>query len=470
MDVSFRKKQLRQLHRFVKEQEAAIIEACRLDLGKPRQETLLMEVGMVVGDIAHMLEKLDEWTAPEYVSVDLINIADKCHIRRDPLGVVLIIGAWNYPVQLTLVPLVGAIAAGCCAVVKPSEVSPATAKMLEQLTDYLDPTCFQVVNGGVKETTGLLDEKWDHIFYTGSGHVGKIIQAAAAKHLTSVTLELGGKSPCVVDKGCDLRIVGRRVAWGRFINCGQTCIAPDYVLCIDSNDVPKLVSEIRAALKEFYTDNPKTCPDYGRIVNANHVHRLEKMLHDSGKIEIGGEFDAQERYFAPTVLSGVKPNDPVMRGEIFGPILPILTSASVDDAISFINERDKPLAMYVFSNESKNVEKILNKTSSGSTVVNDCLMQAAVASLPFGGVGPSGCGAYHGRLSFETFTHKKAVMIKDQNLEAVNDARYPRYTDQKLKLLTWLLFPSLPSESSFFSTKKIVLLVLVLSIFYKLSQ
>jgi len=471
LPLSFREKQLFQLHKFVKENETQIIEACKDDLHKPKQETLVMEVGMVVGEIALCLEKLAEWMKPEYVSVDMINAMDKCQIRRDPLGVVLIIGAWNYPIQLTLVPLVGAIAAGCCAVLKPYEVSPATAKLLERLTDYLDPSCYKVVNGGVKETTGLLEEKWDHIFYTGSGNVGKIIMAAAAKHLTSVTLELGGKSPAIIDKGSDLGIVARRLAWGRFVNCGQTCIAPDYVLCCDGSEVPKLVSEIKRALNEFYTEDPKTCADYGRIVNKNHVHRLQKMMEGSGRAAIGGDVDADNKYFAPTVLTDVKPTDPVMQNEIFGPILPILSVSSIDEAIDFVNARDKPLALYVFSNNAKNADKVLEKTSSGSALVNDCLMQAAVASLPFGGVGPSGCGAYHGKLSFDVFSHRKAVMKKDQNLEAINDARYPKYTDQKLKLLAWLLFPTVSEGgSSLFSTKKIIILIIILAVFFKMTN
>jgi aldehyde dehydrogenase (NAD+) len=435
LSEDFRRAQLEALNKMIDENEAALMDACSKDLHKNPKETAVMELGMAKADIALTLNHLTEWMAPEFVSTKIINAMDKCQIRRDPLGVVLIIGAWNYPLQLTLVPLIGAIAAGNAAIIKPSEVSEHSAAILADLIPrYLDGSLYKVVNGAVQETTVLLKEKYDLIFYTGNGVVAKIIMRAAAEHLTPTILELGGKSPCVVDKNVDVRVAARRIAWGKFINCGQTCIAPDYVLCEKSVEA-ELVSEIGKALKEYYGDNIQESKDYGRIVTDRHFGRLSKLMQSGGKVAVGGQTDAKDKFIAPTVLVDVDRRADIMKEEVFGPILPIVSIRDIDDAIAYINQNDKPLALYVFSKDGPVCEKVLKSTTSGSALANDCLMQAAVHTLPFGGVGGSGMGAYHGKGTFDCFTHKRAVMVKDLGLEAINAIRYPPYTDGKAKWL-----------------------------------
>jgi len=319
---------------------------------------------------------LEDWTKPVKPSVTLPYMVDDCRIVQDPLGVVLIIGAWNYPFQLVLVGLVGAIAAGNAVVLKPSEVSPHSAQaMADAVAKYLDPQAVRVVNGAVEETTLLLEQRFDHILYTGSSHVGKIIMGAAAKHLTPVTLELGGKSPCIVDGNSDLDVVGRRVAWGRFVNAGQTCIAPDYVLALPGVE-DKLVASIRKALREFYGEDPQKSPHYGRIVNKAHFNRLCKII--TGNV-VGGKTDEADLYIEPTILKGCTGESPAMRDEIFGPILPIVNVGSIDEAIAFINGREKPLALYVFSRDAAKCQKVADLTSSGGFIANDTLMHAAGA-------------------------------------------------------------------------------------------
>lgn len=361
---------------------------------------------------------------------------------RDPLGVVLIIGAWNYPVQLTLLPMVAAIAAGNAVIVKPSELSPHTAQLLADLfPKYLDKDFFRVVNGGVAETTKLLEQKLDFILYTGNGVVGRIIMAAAAKNLTPVCLELGGKSPVVVLDDADPVNAARRIAWGRFVNVGQTCIAPDYVLCSPAME-KKLVPQLEAAIKEYYGEDPQKSDSYGRMVNANHFRRVSGLI-EKEKVALGGQTDEAGLYIAPTVMTGITAESPAMQQEIFGPLLPILNIGSVDEAITFINDRDKPLSLYVFGKSSSQIKKVLTSTSSGSVVVNDTLMQAGVPTLPFGGVGASGMGSYHGKHGFDMMSHAKATMIKSQGLETPQKMRYPPYTDKKIGMLRRLMFKTL---------------------------
>jgi len=456
---AFRRQQLFNLAKLVDENEAQLCAAVEKDLRKPPAETSLMENGMILSDITLTLKNLSKWMKPQYVDAPLVNKFDNPQIRYEPLGVVLIIGAWNYPIQLTLVPLVGAIAAGNCVVIKPSELSPHTAQLIAELIPrYLDTTCFKVINGAVAETTAVLEEKFDHILYTGSGNVAKIVMAAAAKHLTPVTLELGGKSPAIVDKNVDLNVAGRRIAWGRFVNAGQTCIAPDYVLCPRELQ-PQLIKSIGDAVKEFYGGSPKDSRDFSRIVNVNHFNRVKNLLKD-GKVALGGEVDEKELFIAPTVLTDVNPDSSLMQNEIFGPLLPIVDCDSIEAAIKFVNNRDKPLSLYVFSSNKRVIEEVLNRTSSGGAVANDCLMHAGVHSLPFGGVGPSGLGAYHGKFSFDLFSHKKAVLVKDLSLESVNALRYPPYTEKKLSWLKWLVLKK-PSQSSSWLVKLLVVIPVI---------
>lgn len=452
----FRTEQLRQLYKLAEENKQRICDAVSQDLHKPYAECLLSELGLVMNDCVHSIQHLDEWMAPQKPSVDFINKFDNCQIRYEPLGVVLIIGAWNYPIQLTLVPLVGAIAAGNCAILKPSELSPATAKLLAELIPkYLDPKAYAVVNGAVTETSELLNHRFDHILYTGSSNVGKIIMSAASKHLTPVTLELGGKSPCVVDENVDVKVAARRIAWGRFMNSGQTCIAPDYLLChraVQSN----LVKELKAVLHEFYGSDPQTSPNYGRIVNERHFNRIKNLI-DENKIAHGGKTDEKDMYIEPTILINVSPEDKSMQEEIFGPVLPIVPISSPEEAIAFINEREKPLALYVFSKNKKVVEQVLRNTSSGGAIANDVLMHAGVKELPFGGVGHSGTGAYHGKHSFDVFSHKRAVMVKSLGLEFLNKPRYPPYTDKNVKMVEKMLVKKLPQKAGYPYLKALII-------------
>ncbi|CAD5120807.1 DgyrCDS9365 [Dimorphilus gyrociliatus] len=448
--LSWRRSQLEGIVKMVDENRDEIVAAMKEDLSKPKSETILMEVIQVRNDAIQHLNNLDKWLEREKISKSIELIMDNVYIQRDPLGVVLIMGAWNYPFQLALMPAVGAIAAGNCVVLKPSEVSPATAFVVEKLCrKYLDNDTFQIVQGGVTETTALLSERFDMIFYTGSTSVGRIVATAAAKHLTPVILELGGKSPCYVCPSSDLNISARRIVWGRFCNTGQTCIAPDYILC-PSEIQPELVRQLKKALVAFFGDDPQHCESFGRIVNKRNFDRIKRLIDDapSDKIVVGGKTDVESRFIAPTIIQNATADMLCMQEEIFGPVLPILTVKDEDAAIDFINSREKPLALYVFTKKSSIKEKFLNQTSSGSTCVNDTIMQAGISGLPFGGVGESGCGAYHGKFTLETFCHRKGVLEKKQGMEKLNDIRYPPYTDKKLKFLERLMAKG-PSRRQF---------------------
>jgi aldehyde dehydrogenase (NAD+) len=374
---------------------------------------------------------------PKKVSTSLAAFPGKSLIVREPLGVALVIAPWNYPFALVVNPLAGALAAGNCAVVKPSEVAPATSALLARiLPKYLDPEAVAVIEGGVPETTELLAQRFDHIFYTGNGAVGRIVMRAAAAHLTPVTLELGGKSPCLVDASANLEVSARRILWAKFYNCGQTCVAPDYIL-VEASVHDAFVAQLKATLREFFGDNPQQHKDYGRIVNARHHRRLMGLLPGSGQVAAGGQADEPDRYIAPTLLTQVPEDAPIMQDEIFGPILPILAVPNLDDAIHFVNARPKPLALYLFSSQDAAYEQVVSRTSSGGFVMNHAVIHLAVHGLPFGGVGESGMGAYHGEHSFDTFSHRKAVLKKGTALDM--PLTYPPYTEKKESWLRRLL-------------------------------
>ncbi|XP_028938378.1 aldehyde dehydrogenase family 3 member A2 isoform X2 [Ornithorhynchus anatinus] len=429
--VKFRIQQLKALQQMVKEKEKEILGAISRDLNKSEYNAYSHEVISILGEIDHVLEKLPEWAAPEPVKKNLLTMMDEVYIHSEPLGVILIIGAWNYPFVLVLQPLIGAISAGNAAIIKPSELSENTASLLAKiLPQYLDKELYQVVNGGVKETTDLLKERFDHILYTGSTSVGKIVMEAAAKHLTPVTLELGGKSPCYIDKDCDLDIACRRITWGKYMNCGQTCIAPDYILCEPAIQ-NQIVQKIKETVKEFYGEDIKKSPDYERIINVRHFKRLTTLL-EGQKIAFGGESDEATCYIAPTVLTDVKPESKVMQEEIFGPILPLVLVKNADEAIKFINQREKPLALYVFSRNNQLIKRMIDETSSGGFTGNDVVMHFTLISLPFGGVGNSGMGAYHGKHSFDTFSHRRSCLIKGLRGEVANKLRYPPNSQSKV--------------------------------------
>jgi aldehyde dehydrogenase (NAD+) len=434
-DLAWRKEQLRALRRMLAEREDDLLGALRTDLGKPAIEAFLTELAFVRAEIDVTLKQIDRWVKPERVSIPVKQQPGRARIHRDPLGVVLIIGPWNYPVQLLLAPLVGAIAAGNCAVLKPSEVSATVSETLARLLpQYLDQDAIRIVEGAVTETTALLEQRWDHVFYTGNGTIGRVVMAAAAKHLTPVTLELGGKSPTYIDASANIAVAAKRVAWGKFLNSGQTCIAPDYIL-VDRSVADAFVDALRSTVQEFFGDDPQQSPDYGRIINGRHFGRIAALVdgEGAGTPAFGGTRDEDDRYIAPTALVGTDPAARVMQEEIFGPILPIIPVDGVVAAIDFINGRDKPLALYVFAESKRVVDRVLAETSSGGVCVNATLYHLVPPTLPFGGVGESGQGAYHGRSTFETFSHRKSVLRKPTRLDP--PIAYPPYTEQKQKLL-----------------------------------
>ena len=434
--LSWRLSQLDALEHFLMERDQDIEDALRADLRKPPTEAFTSEAGIALSELRLTRKKLASWMKPERVRTSKIAMPGRSYIYREPLGATLIIGAWNYPLHLVLVPLIGAIAAGNCAVLKPSEVAPNVSALIAKwIPKYLDRKAVQVVEGSVPETTELLQEKWDHIFYTGNGTVGRIVMAAAARHLTPVTLELGGKSPCIVDESADLNMAAQRIVFGKFFNAGQTCVAPDYVLVHDHvHDA--LVNRMSSAIREFYGDDPKQSPDFARIVNERHHARLTRLLDDADVVA-GGENDVSDRYIAPTILKNVKEDDAVMQEEIFGPILPVISVPSVDSAIAFVNRRPKPLALYLFGRDKDVHDRVLAGTSAGGTTINHIWLHLGVDQLPFGGVGESGMGAYHGRLSFETFSHRRAVLKKP--LLPDPPLLFPPYSARKLRWIKRLL-------------------------------
>ncbi|MFW6051277.1 MAG: aldehyde dehydrogenase family protein [Myxococcota bacterium] len=430
--LAWRKQQLHAIKRMIEENEEAFTEAIRKDMGRSAFETTLAETGYLVGEVKYTLKHLDRWAKPKKVKAPMAAQPGKAYVQHEPLGVVLNIAPWNYPLQLALAPAIGAISAGNCVVIKPSEISAHTsAAIAEHVPKYLDADAVRVVEGAVPETQALLEQQWDHIMYTGNGGVARIIMEAAAKHLTPVTLELGGKSPVVVDRNVDLDVAARRIVWGKWFNAGQTCLAPDYVLVHKDVEQP-LLDRLRGTIQEFYGEDPKQSSDYPRIINDRHFERLSGMLSD-GEVVAGGQTEAKDRYIAPTVLKDVPEDAKAMQEEIFGPILPVVSVPDIETAIEKINSRPKPLGLYVFTKDSAVADKVLTHTSSGGACVNEAMGHFSCPELPFGGVGPSGMGAYHGRHSFETFSHQKAVLDKKTWFDPPQ--RYAPYDEKKLNFI-----------------------------------
>ncbi|MEO0942172.1 MAG: aldehyde dehydrogenase [Cyanobacteria bacterium J06642_12] len=426
--LEFRLEQLECLKQAIIDRQEDILAAAKADLGRPAFEAYF-EIA-TLAEVNKALKDLTRWMRPEKVKLGIDQFPGSAWRQPEPLGVVLIIGPWNYPFQLMMSPLVGAIAAGNCAVLKPSEHAPHTSKVVADIVNAaFEPDYVAVFEGEVDTSQQLLKEKFDHIFFTGGTEVGRIIMQEAAKTLTPVTLELGGKSPCIVDADVKLDVAARRIAWGKFINAGQTCIAPDYIL-VDRRIQDAFIGQMRTTIAEFFGDNPEQSSDFGRIIHDRHFDRLVQFLSDA-QVAIGGDNDRDRRYIAPTVLNNVSWDDAVMQEEIFGPILPVLVYDSLDEAISKINSRPKPLALYVFSSSSDVQERVLNSTSSGGACINDTVMHVGVDTLPFGGVGDSGIGAYHGKFTFDTFSHYKSVLKKGLWLDL--KWRYAPYTEAGLK-------------------------------------
>ena len=409
------------------------------DVAKCRMESILYEIEFVLNDIRGAEIELEGWMKAEPVQKTLMTVLDSSFVHSEPYGVALIIGAWNYPVQLVISPLVGAIAAGNCAVVKTAELVPHTSEVLLKLSEYLDKEAFKMIKGGVEEATEILKERFDFIFYTGSVAVGKIVHAAAQKYLTPVVLELGGKSPVYVHSDVDLETTVKRILWGKFVNAGQTCVAPDYVMCHESVH-DKFLSLAHRVVREYFGEDPQKSKDFGRIVTERHTARLIKLLKGAD-ILLGGESDVEKRYIAPTIVHNVQASDPLMQEELFGPILPVLRVKSLDEAVAFIKSKDKPLAAYVFANDKKVISRFINETSSGSVCVNDVMVHLSIEGLPFGGVGSSGMGRYHGKHSFDCFSKKKAVLQRDFSWlgEAVGKKRYPPYDAGAIDFFKFIL-------------------------------
>lgn len=428
--VDWRRHQLARMRQMMEEHEAEFLAALASDMRMPTYEAFISVMALVNSEIAHAEKGLSSWMRPERVPAPLANMPGTCRILKEPLGIVLIIGPWNYPLQLVLSPLVGAIAAGNCALLKPSEHAPASEALVAKLVpQYLDNDAIRVVRGGIPETTAVLKERFDHIFFTGSVGVGRIVMQAAAKHLTPVTLELGGKTPAIVSKDANLDAAAKRIVWGKFYNAGQTCIAPDYVL-VDASVETELLTKMKAALTAFHGANIKASADYGRMIHAKHYERIVAFLKD-GELVVGGATDAADLYIEPTILRNVSPDAPVMKEEIFGPVLPVLTYKNLDEAITFVNDREKPLSLYVFSDDTDEQNEVLARTSSGGACVNDVVAHIGCPALPFGGVGESGMGAYHGKASFDVFSHHKSVLDKATFMEPL--LRYAPYNETMRK-------------------------------------
>jgi aldehyde dehydrogenase (NAD+) len=432
---SWRSAQLERLRALLVDNETELATALHADLGKSPTEAYLTEVGFTIGEIDEASKHLSSWMKPQRVATPLTSKPGKAFVHREPLGVVLVIAPWNYPLQLLLAPVLAALAAGNCVVAKPSELAPATSAAIARLLPrYLDTDAVAVVEGGVTETTGLLAERWDHIFYTGNGSVGRVVMRAAAEHLTPVTLELGGKSPVIVAADADVAVAARRVAFGKFLNAGQTCIAPDHVFVAEKVHAA-FTAGLAEAVREFYGADPAKAKDYGRIINDRHFARLAKLYDGGGYAStiVGGQRDEATRYFAPTVVDDVAADAPLMGEEIFGPILPVIPVPDVDAAMARINAGDKPLALYAFTRDDATAQHILQGTSSGGMLINHTLLHLTIPELPFGGVGESGMGGYHGKNGFDTFSHHRSVLQKPAGMDV--KLMYPPYSKIKDALL-----------------------------------
>ncbi|BFZ54512.1 Hexadecenal dehydrogenase [Savitreella phatthalungensis] len=433
--IEWRRKQLMKLFDALENNTETFQVALAKDFGKPAHEVLLTELQTLKTEIVEVLGHIKAWMKPESGDAAFPFNLTFPKIEKRPLGVALIIGAWNYPLFVTLGPLIGAIAAGCPAIIKPSELAPNCAVAMEKvLHQYLDRNSYRVVQGGVEETTHLLNQKWDTIFYTGGGNVGRIVATAAAKNLTPVTLELGGKNAVVITKNADLKLAARRIAWGKVTNAGQTCVAPDYILFTDPGLENRFTEEFKKQVAEFYPEqswrNPGT---YTRIVNTGHFNRIKKLIDEtSGKVVVGGFTDASQRLIEPTLVSGCTFDDSLMSQEIFGPVLPMLQASSLDDAIRTIQRREKSLAVYIFSNDKSEQAQLLENVDSGGAMVNDVMHQCAMTRMPFGGVGESGTGAHNGVAGFNAFTHRRTVVKQPGWLDGLMGIRYAPYTPSKI--------------------------------------
>jgi len=434
-NVQSRIKNLKLLRSAILTHEDEISEALNKDLGKSKFEAYATETGFVLEEIRYHISHLKKWAKPHRSATPITNFPASSYTVSEPLGTVLIISPWNYPFQLMIAPLIGAISAGNTAILKPSEISASTSKIIEKIiNNTFDIGFVHVVEGDASVTQSLLKLSFDHIFFTGSPRVGKIIMQEAAKQLIPVTLELGGKSPCIVDDEANIKLAAKRIAWGKFLNAGQTCIAPDYLL-VNSKVKDQLLLELTKVIKEFFGINAALSTDYPRIISKANIERLAVLLEDSD-IYYGGSYDKEIKYFEPTIVDNVTLDMPIMKQEIFGPIIPVLTYDEISEVINLVNSMPKPLALYFFSNCRRKQREIVENISAGGVTINDTVMHIASNKLPFGGVGNSGIGSYHGRFSFDTFSNQKPVVYKGTWLDI--PIRYAPYGN-KLKILKWLM-------------------------------
>jgi aldehyde dehydrogenase (NAD+) len=406
---TFRKHQLEKLKKMLDRYEKEMFAALKKDLNKSEYEAFMSEIGFLHSEVVDALRNLEDWMRPQKVKAPFSHKGSKNFIHSEPYGVTLIIGAWNYPIQLCLAPLIGAIAAGNCAVIKPSEFTPNVSHLLAKMIhETFDENYITVVEGDKEVSEQLLEQQFDYIFFTGSEHVGRIVMEKASKFLTPVTLELGGKSPCIIDRDAKLDIAARRIAWGKFINAGQTCIAPDYLL-VHEDIKDEFIEKLKKAISKMFGSDPLQNPDYTRIVSEKHVQRLRSFLNH-GNILLGGEFDEQKQLIAPTIIDDITWDDPVMKEEIFGPLLPLFTFKDLKEVQAHVRNAPKPLSLYYFSENNEKQKWIVKNITFGGGCINDTMMHFGNPHLPFGGVGGSGLGSYHGKASFDTFSHKKSVM------------------------------------------------------------
>ncbi|KAL5479996.1 hypothetical protein EMCRGX_G023609 [Ephydatia muelleri] len=510
LDKAFRTEQLRGLQRMMQECRDRIGQALKTDLDKCGMEIFMTECNHCEVEVSDAIKQLGHWMAPESVSKGLVNMMNSVFVEPEPYGVVLVIAPWNYPFSLVVLPLIGAIAAGNACIIKPSELSAATSNLFcELLPQYLDHDCYSVISGGVDVSQAVLKERFDYIFYTGSTPVGKLVMKQAAENLTPVTLELGGKSPCIIANDAAIEVAAKRLVWGKCINSGQTCIAPDYVICPRDKQAV-LVERCKEAIREFYGEDPRLSPDYGKVINQRHFNRLMSLIRSTrGNVVFGGDTDEQKLKINPTLITDVTPGDPIMEDEIFGPILPFVPVDSVDEAINLVNSREKPLAFYVFTESKALFERIKRATSSGAILQNETLVhhQGKIqcdkhsqqttskcpmmliqafhlkwdsgskfktfpfSALPFGGVGHSGIGAYHGKLTFDTFSHRRAVLCAGTGfMESLNaKIKYPPWDEVKEARLRRLISPGggnvVPAMSVLMMLAVISVVVMYLQVF-----
>lgn len=432
LDIEGRIRALERLESGILKYEPRLLEALKKDLGKSGMESYMCEVGLTLSELRYVKKHVRRWSKDHVAPTPLAQFHAKSFTVQEPYGVALVMSPWNYPVLLTLEPLIGALAAGNCCVVKPSAYSPATSRvMAEMIGELFSREYVAVVEGGRAENAGLLEQKFDYIFFTGGVKVGKLVMEKASAHLTPVTLELGGKSPCIIDHTANLKLAARRLAFGKYLNCGQTCVAPDYVL-VEKSVKDRLLEYLCQEIRAQYGEEPLKNPDYGKMINRKHFDRVSGLI-DEKKVVLGGESDPGTLRIAPTVLDGVLPEDKVMQEEIFGPVLPVLTVESMDEACAFVKARPKPLALYLFTGDKATEKRFLKEVPFGGGCVNDTIIHLATSHMGFGGVGNSGMGSYHGKKSFDTFSHEKSIVKKYTWMDM--PLRYQPYDKLKERLV-----------------------------------